>query len=82
MDKNLNLINRNATAELVVQLPMNGIHGLAFGGPERNVLFAIAGTAVINVNTLKVEQRTSRQSHIYKIVGVDGTGKQFKRANV
>lgn len=61
---------------------MNGISGLVFGGPERNDLFAIAGTAIINVNTLKVEQRTSRQSHVYKIVNVGGTGKQFKRANV
>lgn len=61
---------------------MNGISGLVFGGPERNLLYAIAGWAFVNVDTLQVEERISRKSNVYKIVGAGGIGKKYERANI
>lgn len=81
-DKLLNRFYRTSTAQLVAKLPMNGISGLVFGGPKRNLLYAVAGSTIINVNTLQIEQRISRTSLLYKIVGAGGRGKQYKRANI
>lgn len=72
---------RTSTAKVVIKLPVNGISGMVLGGPERNILYAIAESAIINLNTLENE-RISQKSHIYEIVGIDAIGKKTKRANV
>lgn len=79
---NLSSIHRTSAAEYIAKLPVNTIAGLAFGGPERNVLFAVAEASKKNVNTRGSEQRIQRKSYLYKIVDGNGSGRQFKRADV
>lgn len=66
---------------MVAHLNVKGITGVTFGGPKREIIFAIVGSAMYNFETGQVDTRTNGPS-LYKIIGLNATGRKFSRLSI
>lgn len=64
---------------MIATVPGQGTAGLAFGGPNRDILFAVVGSAIVNPLAAKIEGSDISPS-IYKITGLGVKG--YKRSRL
>lgn len=62
-------INRISSLVNIIEAPINGLNGIAFGGPYRDILFLVASMNVVNLNSSQRMQDTEG-SALYMVTGV------------
>lgn len=55
---------------------INGVSGLAFGGPNRNTLFVLASKIIINTVVFSTLETITDGSSVYKVTGLCGNGQK------
>ena len=66
----------------VIDLPVPGAIGLAFGGIRRNILYVIIESIILDALSLNVVKEVSGGSSIYAIYGLDSKGVPSTRMNL
>ncbi|XP_055321925.1 uncharacterized protein LOC129577980 [Sitodiplosis mosellana] len=62
----------------IVQLP-SGLNGIAFGGPRKDILFAIRGSHIIDPFDGRPINIKEIESSLYKVTGLGSNGPKYRR---
>lgn len=63
----------------VFKLPVRGCSGVAFGGPNRDILFVTTQSKVIDNRSLEYVAEIIDGTSIYMITGLNATGMPYSR---
>lgn len=65
----------------MTKLPFGGVGAVAFGGKHRNILFAVVGSVILDVNSATVKQTQQIGSSLFAITNL-ATGREYSHAHV
>lgn len=66
----------------IIELPVAGAIGLAFGGIHRDILYVITGSVILDALSLRTVKEITDGSSIYAITNLDSEGPPSTRMNV
>ncbi|XP_055299439.1 uncharacterized protein LOC129567015 [Sitodiplosis mosellana] len=73
---------KTSSVATIAQLPsFASIGGLAFGGPKRDILFAVAGSIALNLDSGAISELPPSQTSLYAITNV-GKGRKMSSGSV
>lgn len=73
---------RTSTVIDVIELPVAGALGLAFGGIHRDILYVITGSVILDALSLSIVKEITDGSSIYAITNLDSEGPPSTRMDV
>lgn len=67
---------RTKTLLKTIDLGLTGMDGLAFGGPNRNILFVTAAGNTVNTETAAIKPTGEKGGSLFMITGLGVTGEE------
>lgn len=61
---------------------VEGVSGVVFGGPERDILFIVVSSSILNTKTRQPMEIITTGSSLYKVTGLGVTGPKPARFKV
>lgn len=58
----------------VIDMGIEGVSGVVFGGPKRDILFVPASSTIVNTTSGKPVEMVTTGSALYKVTGLCVTG--------
>lgn len=74
--------NRLGILIKVIDMGIQGVSGVAFGGPRRDILFVPAASLIINTKTGQPLETVTTGSSLYTVTGLGVTGRKQTLFNV
>lgn len=70
---------RTSTVVNTINFPVKSLNGLAFGGPQHDILFVVASSNLLDITNSQVVGQVSNGSSLYMVTGLGAMGPELSR---